>query len=227
MSVAQVRPIFKLSAEAQVEANLRDFILSGAVKPGSRVTEIALSEQLGVARATLRTGLHKLASEGILVQIPYTGWQIAELSAQDVWEVWTLRGSLEGLAARLAAQCRNEKLRTKITQAYLRLDAACKAGRMDAISKCDFAFHRAIIEAAQHSRLDHQYRLVEQQVRLCIDTSNRIEEITPEAIRLQHKPIYEAIQAGKPALAAEEAMAHNESEGKRLEEWLKAAAGTR
>ena len=77
--------------------NLREHILSGAVKPGARLTETPLAEQLGIARATLRISLHRLASEGIVVQIPYTGWQVVTLSPRisgsfgrcaAAWKVW-------------------------------------------------------------------------------------------------------------------------------------------
>lgn len=99
MSFDNLRPVARQSTEIIVTDTLRDYILSGEVAPGERLTEIALAEQLGVARATLRTALHRLTSEGIVVQTPYTGWHVASLSAQDVWEIWTLRGSLESLAA--------------------------------------------------------------------------------------------------------------------------------
>src|ERR1035437_6485242 len=161
MKSVRVRPVVKQSAESLTTDGLREFILSGAVKPGARLTEISLADQMGVSRATLRTGLHRLASEGIILQIPYTGWQVAELNAHDVWELWTLRGSLEGLAAKLAAESKEVEAREKIEEAYDRLVGACSRNNLKKVSECDFALHRAIVEAAGHRRLEQQYRLVE------------------------------------------------------------------
>jgi DNA-binding GntR family transcriptional regulator len=220
MTTSQLRPVAKQSAENQATDSLRDFILSGALRPGARLTEIALAEQMGVARATLRTGLHRLASEGIVVQIPYTGWQVAELSAQDVWELWTLRGSLESLAAKLAAQSPDPAVREGIRAAHEALLVACAAGNMDAISEADFALHRTIIDRVGHSRLKRQYQLVEQQVRLYILTSNSFVADGPADIIEQHRPMIEALLAGDGAGAADAAWRHNETEGHRLAAWL-------
>ncbi|RCW72869.1 GntR family transcriptional regulator [Pseudorhodoferax soli] len=217
---SQPRPVAKQSVENQTTDNLREFILSGAVRPGTRLTEVALADQMGVARATLRTGLQRLASEGIVVQIPYTGWQVADLSANDVWELWTLRASLESLAAKLAAQSTEPGVREHIAEAYENLLAACRRGNMKKIGDCDFALHRAIVESAGHSRLERQYQLVEQQVRLYIVTSNNVAE-GPDDIVQQHRPMAEALLAGDAERAAHEAWQHSESEGKRLLDWLR------
>ena len=128
MTISKLRPVTRQSTEAIVTENLRDYILSGEVEPGGRLTEIALAEQLGVARSTLRMGLQRLAVEGIVVQIPYTGWQVASLSPQDVWEIWTLRGSLESLASRLAAARDEPEVRDRLDRAIEDLLAACQSG---------------------------------------------------------------------------------------------------
>jgi DNA-binding GntR family transcriptional regulator len=226
MKVAAVRPVAKQSAETQAVESLRDFIMSGAVKPGARLTEIALAEQMGIARATLRTGLHRLAGEGILVQIPYTGWQVAELTSDDVWELWTLRGTLEGLAAKLAAETSKLDTRRLVEAAYDGLVAACRRGNLKKISECDFALHRSIVEAAGHKRLLQQYRLVEQQVQLYISSSNALVKDGGDAILEQHRPMVEALLAGNAALASQEAWNHNETEGKRLANWLRSRTST-
>ncbi|MDQ8020372.1 MAG: GntR family transcriptional regulator [Moraxellaceae bacterium] len=223
MKQSQPRPVAKQSVENQTTDNLREFILSGSVQPGARLTEVALADQMGVARATLRTGLQRLASEGIVVQIPYTGWQVADLSVDDVWELWTLRASLESLAAKLAAQSPDPAVREHIANAYDALLAACRRGNMKKISDCDFALHRVIVESAGHSRLARQYQLVEQQVRLYIATSNNVAE-GPDDIMEQHRPMAEALLAGDADRAAHEAWQHSESEGKRLLAWLREKA---
>lgn len=221
MKHSQLRSVTKQSAESQTTENLRDFILSGAVKPGARLTEFALAEQMGVGRATLRTGLHLLAGEGIVVQIPYTGWQVTELTSDDVWELWTLRGSLESLGAKLAAQSEDPRALESVAQAYEALLAACRKGNMKKISERDLMLHRTIIDVTGHSRLQRQYQLVEQQVRLYIATSNANVATGPDDIAEQHRPIAQALLAGDPDRAAHEAWKHNESEGRRLIAWLR------
>src|SRR5882672_2184919 len=102
MPLELLKPIRKLSAEAQATDALRDQILRGGARPGSRLTEIGLSQQLSLSRSTIRTALHQLANEGLVVQEPYTDWQVASLSGADAWELYTLRASLEALGTGLA-----------------------------------------------------------------------------------------------------------------------------
>ncbi len=85
---------------------LREQILSGKLVPGQRITETALASQLEVSRGTLRAALRALAHEGLIQQVAYTKWMLPEFSNSDAWELYTLRGTLEGMAARLAAQHR-------------------------------------------------------------------------------------------------------------------------
>ena len=184
-----------------------------------------MAERMGIARATLRTGLHRLAGEGIVIQIPYSGWEIPELTAADVRELWTLRGALEGLASKLAAESSSEETTERISDAYDALTLACKKGNQRRIAECDFALHRSIVEATEHSRLEQQYRLVEQQVRLFIVTSNALVHEGPNAIRKQHAPIVESILERDGDRAAKEAWHHNESEGRKLADWLQSRSG--
>lgn len=225
METRALRPIARLSTEAQATLSLREHILSGALKPGARLTETPLAEQLGIARATLRMSLHRLASEGIVVQIPYTGWQVVALSARDVWELWTLRGSLESLAARLAAERMNDSAREKVKEAMKELAAACRRGRVHDINKADFAFHRTMIDLAGHTRLSEQYRQVEQQVRLYIASTNIYNEPDDWSVVIDHhQPLASALLDGDPERAATEARLHNETFGKKLASAIQAEA---
>lgn len=215
----------KRSAEHQALDNLRRFILSGGVEPGARLTEAALAERLGVSRATTRTGMHRLAAEGILIQVPYTGWQVADITATDAWELWTLRGSLEGLAARLVSQTLDEAGRRAIATAMAGLEAAAEAGLAEHMNDRDFGFHRTVVELAGHRRLLGQYIQVENQIRLYIAISNQLLGDDLKAIVDQHRPMAEALLAGDAERAQKEAWAHNESEGRKLVDHLARRAG--
>lgn len=220
MAFDKLQHVVRKSTESLVVDSLRDYILSGAVVPGCRLTEVALADQLGVARATLRTALHRLTSEGIVVQVPYTGWHVAALSAHDIWEIWTLRGSLESLAARLAASRRDPENLHRLGAAHAALLDACARGDLPGMIETDVALHRAIVAASAHQRLAAQYTIVEHQVRLYIATSNAHVATGPEDIVEQHRLLVAALLAGDAEGAAREAWLHNEREGARLTEWL-------
>jgi DNA-binding GntR family transcriptional regulator len=218
MSSASLQPVVKRSAESLALDALRSHVLSGAAAPGQRLTEINLAERLRVSRATLRTALHQLTREGLIHQIPYTGWEVASLTGHDAWEIYTLRSSLEGLAARLAAE-RRPDVKRSIGEAFAALKRACRMRDHAAISDADFALHRTIIGIARHGRLLKQYELIESQTRLYIHWSNAL-IVDPKEILAQHSPIVEAILAGRSARAARLSEQHNFDEGEKLVAFL-------
>jgi DNA-binding GntR family transcriptional regulator len=87
----------------------------------------------------------------------------------------------------------------------------------------DFAFHRAIVAAAGHSRLTEQYRRVAQQISIVIASSNALLS-DPVQLVHQHEPLYRAILAGKADAAATLARRHIETEGAKLIAHLNAAS---
>jgi DNA-binding GntR family transcriptional regulator len=207
--------VLKRSAEAQATEILRDQILRGAIGAGARLTEVKLAAQLDVSRATLRTALHQLTVEGLVVQTPYTGWSVLTLSAHDAWELYTLRASLEGLAARLAARSLDAAGRARLEDAFKRLSDASLRGALAKVTHADFALHKTIVELAGHRRLEQQYRFVEQQIRVSIASTNALLQDLSSIID-QHKPIVDAIFHGQEDEAARCSEQHNITEGERL-----------
>jgi GntR family transcriptional regulator, vanillate catabolism transcriptional regulator len=92
------------SQAVKVQLKLREMILAGELKAGSRITELALVEKLGVSRTPIRAALIRLEQEGLLQQMPSGGFAVRKFSEADVADAIELRGTVEGLAARLAAE---------------------------------------------------------------------------------------------------------------------------
>ena len=84
--------------------NLREAILEGQLKPGQRLMEVQLAEQLGVSRTPVREAIRKLELEGLVVMLPRKGAYVANMSLKDVIDALEVRASLEGLSASLAAE---------------------------------------------------------------------------------------------------------------------------
>ncbi|MBC7483321.1 MAG: GntR family transcriptional regulator [Rhizobacter sp.] len=94
------------SAPQTVKAQLalRELILGGELKTGARIAELWLVERLGVSRTPVRLALVRLAEEGLLDALPSGGYAVKEFSESDIQDAIEVRGTLEGLAARLAAE---------------------------------------------------------------------------------------------------------------------------
>jgi GntR family transcriptional regulator of vanillate catabolism len=104
-SAPPVSPITAQSS-AQVRAllQLREMILAGELAGGTRIAELSIVEKLGVSRTPIRAALMRLEQEGLLEALPNGGYAVRTFSERDVSDAIELRGTLEGLSARLAAE---------------------------------------------------------------------------------------------------------------------------
>jgi len=83
---------------------LREMILRGELEPGERLSELAVVQRLGVSRTPVRAALQRLAEEGLLDELAGRGYAVKTFSEHDVRDAIELRGTLEGMAARFAAE---------------------------------------------------------------------------------------------------------------------------
>lgn len=88
----------------RVTMELRRRIMAGELKPGERIREIQSSTELGVSRTPLRLALGELEKEGLLQRLPKRGFQVREVTLNEVSLAIDVRGTLEGMAARLVAE---------------------------------------------------------------------------------------------------------------------------
>lgn len=214
--------IKKQSLDKQAAESMRQQILSGALPPGFRLVEAWLAGQFGLSRGTIRGALSELSHEGLVTQVAYTKWIVTEITDEGAWELFTLRSALEGLGARLAAKKISPNDSRRLSAAYEELVAAAKRGDRAAVTEADFGLHKLIIEISGHQRLAAQYRLIEQQVRLLIASSNALLSTTDEIVD-QHQPMVAAILAGQSASAERLIRHHNLSEGESLTAHIRAA----
>jgi GntR family transcriptional regulator, vanillate catabolism transcriptional regulator len=84
--------------------SLRDLILKGELAPGERLSELVIVERLGVSRTPVRAALIRLEEEGLVEAVLSGGFIVKAFSERDIYDSIELRGTLEGLAARLAAE---------------------------------------------------------------------------------------------------------------------------
>lgn len=83
---------------------VRELILEGVLAPGKRISELSVAERTGISRTPIRSALQRLEEEGLVEVIPSGGFAVKSFSQQDVFDAIEIRGALEGLAARLAAE---------------------------------------------------------------------------------------------------------------------------
>jgi len=202
------------SLEQQAADALREAILAGRYIPGTRLTEMSLAAELGLSRGTVRGALQQLVHEGLAVLEPYKGWAVRSLSAQDAWEIYTLRNALEGLATRIVAEAITPEKAAAVDGAFVQLRQAVEQGRRERIVRADFQLHRTIMQLSGHGRLQAQYQIIEKQTQLFFNLAGAFLELG-DYIDL-HTQLVDAIKAGKAELAERIASEHNTIDGAAL-----------
>ena len=142
------RPLRELVYE-----ELRNLILSGEIKPGTRMMEIELADSMGVSRTPIREAIRKLEKEGLVTIEPRKGAYVSTISMNDIVNILQIRGTLEGLAATLAATRIKEIELMKLKEASQAFDRAVEEGNTKEMISNDTLFHHIIVEASGNDLL--------------------------------------------------------------------------
>lgn len=146
--------VLDASQTLKAQLRLRELILSGELGPGERVPELALVERLGVSRTPVRSALVKLQGEGLLEALPGGGFVVRAFGEREVHDAIEVRGTLEGLAARLAAERGiPPSLLAELRRALQDIDAVLGTPTLDEAAFAQYVeanarFHEALADAA-------------------------------------------------------------------------------
>lgn len=123
---------------------LIDAISDGSLAPGARITQEEVAEQMNVSRSPVLQALRLLKKDGLLHDAPGRGLLVAPLDPQWIGHMYRVRGALDALAARLAAE-----RAVQIPQSLIRAGREAAAGSdVKAMMDADTALHGAIYDAS-------------------------------------------------------------------------------
>lgn len=197
----------------QVISRLRQMILSGELASGQRLAEIPTAEQLGVSRTPVRIAFRTLEQEGLLTKLSGRGYIVRQVTQAEISGSIEVRGVLEGLAARQAAENKLSKSQTnELLQLLKQGDELFVKG---SINEQDLAiyhdmnqrFHQIIIEASLNpaiaealSRNEHlPFASVSA---LAFDLNNlALEYRRFNFAHMQHHAVFDAINHGQGSRA--------------------------
>ncbi|MBU4612629.1 GntR family transcriptional regulator [Achromobacter sp. GG226] len=151
----------QMSQTLRAQLGLRELILDGELASGARISELWVVERLGVSRTPVRAALLRLQEEGFLEPIPSGGFAVRSFTEEDVWDAIEVRGTLEGLAARLAAE-RGVPARTlrELQQCVAEIDAILQGGmtadKFTQYIEVNERFHRLLAKACGSAVLERQ-----------------------------------------------------------------------
>jgi len=145
-----------------VYITLRQDILNNTYRPGQRLSEEAIAQELNVSRTPVREALKRLHAEGFVEITPHRGAVVRDPSGEELAELCTVREVLEGLAARLAARSISLIEVYSLERLLAEMEAAMAEGRLADLDALNFQFHETIWIASRNRYLAHQLRQLRQ-----------------------------------------------------------------
>ncbi|MDD4568620.1 MAG: GntR family transcriptional regulator [Tepidanaerobacteraceae bacterium] len=186
---------------------MREAILNGRLKPGERLMEVQMAEEMGVSRTPVREAIRKLELEGLVVMVPRKGAYVAGLTLKDVADVFEIRGSLEGLAAALAAERITDEEIKNLDRVLKDISSAGEKGDIETIIKKDVEFHQVLFKSSRNERLAQIINNLKEQIdRFRAQSFNNPARL--KSVILEHKRILDAIKQGDTENAEKLAKEH-------------------
>ena len=186
---------------------LEEEILSGSLKPGDTLTEIALSERLGVSRTPLRAAIHALAEEGLVEVIPNKGAVVVGVSLDDLVEIYDIRMRLEGIAASLAAKRISDEALAKLTESVELSEFYLTKNDSDHLKELDSDFHNILYKSSGNRHLCKILSELHRNIRSYRKMSLSVPERLKTSVE-EHKKLLAAIKSRDGALAEAIAVEH-------------------
>ena len=202
---------------------LREAIITGVLKPGERMMEVQLAEEMGVSRTPVREAIRKLELEGFVVMIPRKGAYVAGISLKDIVDVFEIRAALESLACGLAAERITEEELEELERTLLQVSNV-SGDNIESLVETDTDFHDIIYKASRNTRLIQIINNLREQIQRFRTTSLAFPGRMKDAIE-EHKKMTEAIAERNIKKAQALALEHIENaENSMLEALRKSGA---
>ncbi len=198
---------------------IRQAILHGSLKPGDRLLETEIAEQMGISRAPVREAIRQLESEGLVISHAHRGTFVAELSSTDLWEIYTLRAAVESLAVRLVTERATPETLSQLKQAVADMAQAAQEGDLQHMLELDIAFHELLCRLSGHARLLDIWLSMIRQIRIFIDLTHALYRPLEDMVCL-HAEVVEHIEKHQPHEAGEALTRHILDAGQRIYQQL-------
>ncbi|HXI18695.1 MAG TPA: GntR family transcriptional regulator [Chloroflexota bacterium] len=185
----------------RARSEIRDAIALGELKPGDQIVEATMAARIGVSRSPVREALRELEQHGLVESVPNRGTFVATLAAEDVEEIVLLRGALEGLAARLAADRMGRRDLRALEETVERMSRHTGPGAQEesAFTEADGEFHSVLVRVAGHRRLLRLWSELDPFIWLMtVNEMGANGERDRDAMAREHRELLDTLASGNP-----------------------------
>ena len=206
---APIAPLLHESLGERVYRTVRDLILSQVFPPGSKLNVEQICRDLGVSRTPVWDAMRRLESEGLVNTVPRHGVFVLNYGADQIRDLFAVRGALEALAVRQAAQNLDDAARGALAAAVTEMERAAGAAEIEQYSRAAIEFHDRVLVAARNPVLSRLLENVYAQILVLRLRSLYLPERVESSVA-EHREIFQAVLAGDAERAERLARAHAE-----------------
>ena len=215
------RPVARSLVE-QIEA----ILLSGELLPGAKLDERGLAQRFEVSRTPVREALRQLASTGLIELRPNRGAFVAEVTPEQLEEMFVAMAEMEATCARLAAMSMSPLERRSLQRLHERMGGMAENGEVDAFRAANETFHAQIYQGAHNRLLEEATTALRRRVaayrRAQFRTSGRL-----PSSQAEHEAVVKAIISGEPARAHAAMLQHVDIVGASFEKLARLGVAAR
>jgi DNA-binding GntR family transcriptional regulator len=195
MPLIETKPIITNSLADIVASRLREAIVTGQFQPGEKLSELGLTHILGVSRSPVREALQQLENEGLVVSKPNRSTCVWKPTETDLWEIYTLRSTIETLAGELVFDKLTSDDFHNLEAIIWNEGEAVAAGDFAKLIKEDRNFHEYIVKKSNHKRLIETWlRIIGQWELLSFIRFRLYSKSVPRTVMEDHKNIIKALK---------------------------------
>jgi DNA-binding GntR family transcriptional regulator len=196
-----------VSTVDRVAEELRRALFDGELDPGTPLREVALAEQLGVARSTVREALGVLVAEGLADRVPNKGTAVHEVSPDEIRDVCRARAVLETAGLRRWAEA-SEDARQRVRAALAEFDRlAGTTATSQELTAAHLQIHQALAGLTESPRLLAMAGTLYAEIRLALARLDRARRNAREQAHT-HADLLQLLEDGHLAEAEAELADH-------------------
>lgn len=199
--------IRRQSLHDMVVDRLRDLIVEGVLRPGQRLNERLLCEQLGVSRTPLRESFKVLATEGLVEILPNRGARVAPLTIEDLKEVVEVLSGLEAVVGQLAAERMDARRAQKLEALHRAMLKHHRQHDLPSYFRVNQEIHLRLVEATGNRTLLDIYTTLNLRIRRFRYMANLATDRWAQAVA-EHEEIMEALRRRDGAALGDLLQAH-------------------
>ena len=203
------------SLHIQVYNRLKDYILTGQLKPGENLIEQNIAKEMAVSKSPVREALRELVQEGLVVHHPRKRITVIDFTTKDIEEIIGLRATIEEYAVGLCVSKLEADDQKALSSIVKQIYTTTQAKDSSKSTHHDLSFHEYLVQKTDHTRLIRTWKLLQSQTRVLLQMIAELKVYTDYSADA-HRELLERLFSGKTRTAKAAMKNHILAAGKNI-----------